>query len=145
MGEANGVLFRGGETELIHMTRKKRDHSIEQIVMQGTTIQSSPMAELLGVVFDHELRWEQHMQQAVKRASKVNIALGGLRHLRLAQMRQLHQACVTPAVDCASAVWRNPLKDKTHLRVLGTVQRAALIQILSAFKTAATQSLEVKT
>jgi hypothetical protein len=60
-------------------------------------------------------------------------------------MRQLHQACVTPAVDCASAVWRNPLKDKTHLRVLGTVQRAALIRILSAFKTTATQPLEVKT
>ena len=85
------------------------------------------------------------MQQAVKRTTKVNIALGALRHLRLAQMRQLHQACVTPAVDCASAVWRNPLKDKTHLRVLGTVQRAALIRILSAFKTATTQPLEVKT
>ena len=34
------------------------------------------------------------MQQAVKRATRVNIALGGLRYLRPEQMRQLYQACV---------------------------------------------------
>ncbi|EED11829.1 hypothetical protein TSTA_110090, partial [Talaromyces stipitatus ATCC 10500] len=49
---------------------------------------------------------------------KVNIALGGLRHLRLEQMRQLYQVCVTPIVDYASTVWHNPLKDKVYLRTL---------------------------
>ena len=84
------------------------------------------------------------MQKAVKRATKVNIALGGLRHLRPEQMRQLYQACVTPIVDYASAVWHNPLKDKTHLRSIRTVQRTALIRILSAFKTVSTVALEVE-
>ena len=59
-------------------------------------------------------------------------------------MRQLYQACVAPVVDYASTVWHNPLKDKTHLRALGTVQRTALIRVLSAFKTVATQTLEVE-
>jgi hypothetical protein len=59
-------------------------------------------------------------------------------------MRQLHQACVTPVVDYTSTVWHNPLQDKTHLQVLGTVQRTALIQTLSAFKTVATATLEVE-
>jgi hypothetical protein len=86
MGETNGSCFAVEKTELIHITRKKRDDSIEQIVMFGTTIQPSPTAELLGVVFDQELRWKQQMQQAVKRATKVNIAMGGLRHLRSAQI-----------------------------------------------------------
>jgi hypothetical protein len=112
--------------------------------MQGTTIQPTATAKLLGVVFDQELRWKQHVQQAIKRATKVNIAMGGLRHLRPAQMRQLYQACVTPVMDYASTVWHNPLKDKTHLRMLGTVQRAALTRILSAFKTVATQTMEVE-
>jgi hypothetical protein len=47
-------------------------------------------------------------------------------------------------MDYASTVWHNPLKDKTHLRMLGTVQRAALTRILSAFKTVATQTMEVE-
>jgi hypothetical protein len=59
-------------------------------------------------------------------------------------MRQLYQACVTLIVDYASMVWHNPLKNKTHLRTLGTVQRTALIRILSAFKTVSTAALEVE-
>jgi hypothetical protein len=45
---------------------------------------------LLGVVFDHGLRWKEHIQQAIKRATKIAIALNGLRHLRPEQMRQLY-------------------------------------------------------
>ena len=59
-------------------------------------------------------------------------------------MRQLYQACVTPVVDYASTVWHDPLRDKTHLRHLNTVQRTALIRILSAFRTVATTTLEVE-
>ena len=96
------------------------------------------------MVFDQELRWKEHVQQAIKRATKVSIALGGLRHLRPEQMRQLYQACVTPVMDYASTVWHDPLRDKTHLRHLNTVQRTALIRILSAFRTVATTTLEVE-
>jgi hypothetical protein len=96
------------------------------------------------VVFDQELRWKEHVQQAIKRAIKVSIALGGLRHLRPEQMQQLYQACVTPVVDYASTVWHDPLRDKTHLRHLNTVQRTTLIRILSAFRTVATTTLEVE-
>ena len=82
--------------------------------MQGTIIHPSATAKLLGVVFDRELRWKEHFQRAIKRATKVNLATGGLRQLRRAQMRQQYQACVTPVLDYASTVGHNPLKDKTH-------------------------------
>lgn len=59
-------------------------------------------------------------------------------------MRQLYQACVTPIVEYASTVWHNPLKDKIHLRTLGTVQRTALIRILSAFKAVSMEAIEVE-
>ena len=59
-------------------------------------------------------------------------------------MRQVYQACVTAKLDYASTVWHNPLKDKGHLKALGTVQRTALIRILLAFRTVATQTLEVE-
>ncbi|EED11824.1 reverse transcriptase, putative [Talaromyces stipitatus ATCC 10500] len=123
-----------------HLTQ----HGVGQIIINGTVIKPSDTVKLLGVIFDKEMRWKEHVQQAVKRATQVNIALGGLRHLRPEQMRQIYQACVTPIVDYASTVWHNPLKDKIHLRTLGTVQRTALIRILSAFKTASTAALEVE-
>lgn len=71
-------------------------------------------------------------------------SMSRLRHLRATQMTQIYQACVAPALGYASTVWHDPLKDKTLLRVLSSVQRVALIRILSAFKTVATQKLEVE-
>lgn len=57
------------------------------MVINGKTVEPSPTAKLLGVVFDQELRWKEYVQQAIKHAIKISIALGGLRHLRLEQMR----------------------------------------------------------
>ena len=42
-----------------------------------------------------------------------------------------------------STAWHSPEEDKIHLRALEFVQRAALFKILSAFRTVATQTLEV--
>jgi ribonuclease HI len=139
-----GSCFAAEKTELIHFTRKKGEHLEGQVVLNGTVVRSSPTAKLLGVVFDRELRWKEHVQQAIKHATKTTIALTGLRHLRPEQMRQLYQACITPIVDYASTVWHDLLRDKTHLRHLNTVQRTPLIRILSAFRTVATTTLEVE-
>jgi ribonuclease HI len=139
-----GSSFAAEKTELIHLTRRKGEQLQGEVVMNGNTIEPSSKAKLLGVIFDHELRWKEHVQQAIKRATKVAIALAGLRHLRPEQMRQIYQACVTPVVDYASTVWHDPLRDKTHLRHLNTVQRVPLIRILSAFRTVATTTLEVE-
>lgn len=62
--------------------------------LHDAKIQPKETAKLLEVIFGQELRWKQHVQQAVKRANKVAIAICGLRHLRPAQMRQLYQACI---------------------------------------------------
>jgi ribonuclease HI len=139
-----GSCFAAEKTELIHLTRKRNEQLQAQVVINGKTVKPTSTAKLLGVIFDHELRWKEHVQQAIKRATKVSIALSGLRHLRPEQMRQIYQACVTPVVDYSSTVWHDPLRDKTHLRHLNTVQRAPLIRILSAFRTVATATLEVE-
>lgn len=90
------------------------------------------------------MRWKEHVQQAIKRVTKVTVTLGGLRYLRPDQMRQLYQSYVTPVLDYVSTVWHDPLRDKTYLRHLNTVQRTSLVHILSAFRTVATATLEVE-
>ncbi|KAI3055668.1 hypothetical protein CBS147353_11278 [Aspergillus niger] len=131
-----GASFAAEETELIHLTRRKTAHG-------GQVIKPTDTAKLLGVIFDKEMRWKEYVQEAVERATKASLALSGLRHLRPEQMRQLYQACITPVVDYVSTIWiwHNSLRDKMHLRLLRTVQRAALVRILSAFRTVSTAAL----
>ena len=82
--------------------RKRSEQFQGQVVINGKTVEPSPTAKLLGVISNQELRWKEHVQQIIKRATKVSIALGGLRYLRPEQMQQLYRACVTPVVDYAS-------------------------------------------
>jgi ribonuclease HI len=139
-----GSSFAAEKTELIHLTRRKKDLGKGEITMNGKTIKASATAKLLGVVFDQEMRWKHHVQKVVKKATKVALNMGGLRNLRPTQMTQLYQACVAPQLDYASTVWHNPNKDKMHLRALAAVQRTALLKVLSAFRTVATQTLEAE-
>jgi hypothetical protein len=89
--------------------------------MNGKIIKPTAKVKLLDLIFDRNLRCKEHVQQVIKWATKVNSALGGLRHHRPGQRRQLYQACVVPVVDYASTVWHNLLKDKALLRRLATV------------------------
>jgi hypothetical protein len=50
--------FAAEKTELIHITRKKKEQCQGQLVMDDKTITPSATATLLGVIFDHELRWK---------------------------------------------------------------------------------------
>jgi hypothetical protein len=43
--------------------------------MQGATIKPSATAKLLGVAWVRELRWKEHVQQAVKQATKTTSPL----------------------------------------------------------------------
>lgn len=139
-----GSSFTTEKTELIHLTRRKKELGKGSVLMDGKTIQAGSTAKLLGVVFDQELRWKDHVQQLVKRATTATQGMSGLRHLRPAQMRQIYQAVVLPRLDFASTVWHDPLRDKGHLRVLNTVQRTALLRTISAFRSVATQTLEIE-
>lgn len=66
-----GSCFAAEKTELIHLTRKRGEQLQGQVTMNGKAIKPSPTAKLLRVTFDQELRWKEHVQQAIKRATKV--------------------------------------------------------------------------
>jgi hypothetical protein len=109
-----GSTFTTEKTELIHLTRRKKELGKGSVRMDGKTIQAGSTAKLLGVVFDQELRWKDHVQQVVKQATTATHGMSGLRHLRPAQMRQIYRAVVLPRLDFASTVWHDPLRDKGH-------------------------------
>jgi hypothetical protein len=56
-----GSSFAVEKTELIHLTRRRKEQIKGHIIMNGKAINPAPTAKLLGVVFDQELRWKQHV------------------------------------------------------------------------------------
>jgi hypothetical protein len=56
-----GSLFAAEKTELIHLTWSKKQHGIGQIVMDGKIIKPANIVKLLGVIFDKEMRWKEHI------------------------------------------------------------------------------------
>ena len=140
----NGAVFDAKKTKLIHFTRKKSEQLLGSITMNGETNLPLPAIKLLGVIFDQELRWKDHTQYAVKKATMKSLAIARLRFLRPKQMRELYSACVIPKMDYASTVWYNPNKCVWITRTLDTVQRVALIRAISAFRTIATETVEVE-
>jgi hypothetical protein len=132
--QSTGSEFAIEKTEVVHFTRRKKRQPRGEIMIGDAKIAASSSAKLLGVVFDEELRFKEHIEKAVARATRVSIAMGSLRHLRPAEMRQIYQACVTPTLDYASTIWFNPYGERDKLKALTSVQRTSLITILSQHK-----------
>jgi ribonuclease HI len=141
--EQTGSTFETGKTELIHFTRARSKQVNTSIEMDGQVIAPSESVKLLGVMFDTELRWRAHAQRISKRATSTCIGISRLRHLRPKQMRQLYQACVVPKLDYASTVWYRQGR-VWQTSILRKIQRKAAIRIISAFRTVATETLDIE-
>jgi hypothetical protein len=89
--------------------------------MNGKMILLLPIIKLLGVIFDQELRWKEHTQYAVKKATSKSLAIVRLRFLRPKQVRELYSACIIPKMDHVSTVWYNPNKNVWIMRTLDMV------------------------
>ncbi|KAJ5935954.1 hypothetical protein N7454_005252 [Penicillium verhagenii] len=67
------------QAEDVPRVEEKRGELLEdRITFGGADVTPLHTAKLLGVVFDQGLRWKEHVQQAIKRATKTTIALSGL-------------------------------------------------------------------
>lgn len=62
-------------------------------------IAASRSAKRPKVMFDEELRWNDHIPLAVKRATATVLSLSRRRYVRPAQMRHVDQACVLLKLD----------------------------------------------
>lgn len=57
-----GSSFAAEKSELIYLSRRKREYSEGQIIVNGIAVRPSNTAKLLGVIFDQELRWKYNIQ-----------------------------------------------------------------------------------
>ena len=140
--EAHGVRFETSKYVLIYFTWYPNKSTQAAIQIANTVIQPSPDARYLGVVFDKQLRFKQHVQQIAKKGSKFALAISRIAKSTWGPMyqqtRTLFTTVVAPRMDYAAIIWRCPRKH-------GQINRPPqLSKLESAQRTAMKAKLKIK-
>ena len=141
----NGAKFEGEKTTLIHFTHfrktKKIARPLQALRIEEAVVAPSQSAKILGVIFDRELMFKDHVARAAKRGWQGIQALTRLKGVRPATARQLYSAVVTSRIDYGAAVWCSPYVGKGisiwMKRLLAPIQRMAAKSITNCFRTVA--------
>jgi len=135
------------------------DTTCPDFVCEGTgaVIKCSASARLLGVEVDQELRWHHHVQLAVQKGEALLHAANRLTRpsfgLPAGHVRKIYTAIALPKVEYALPVWYTPVHGAApgtravgsvkHTREIEKVQRLACKLTTGAFKSTATDVLEL--
>ena len=122
----------------------------------GTDIKLAESHKFLGVVFDQELWWNTQAEQVVSKATKLTLASWHLARPAASispwQMHQLYQAVAVPSFTYMADVWfmlickeldaGKSSRSVGVARKLSTVQRMAMMAIMGALCTSASDVME---
>ncbi|KIJ22827.1 hypothetical protein M422DRAFT_276688 [Sphaerobolus stellatus SS14] len=123
----------------------------------GELIQCVPVAKLLGVLLDENLRWHPQASAAVKKSTDLTLAISRLARpsfgLPAIRVKQLFTSMVLPKMEYALPVWYTPVKMNEatgrrtgsvhHTREMAKVQRLGGKIITGAFRSTATDALDL--
>src|SRR5437667_7336587 len=150
----HGAKFETTKYILIHFTRNKHRKTDSPVTIAKVTIQPSREARYLGVIFDKNLRFKQHLKYMAKKGTKFTLAISRVTKAtwgaEFQYLRRLFTAVVAPRMDYAASIWHRPTRygqqaPSTQLSKLVTAQRTTMKAILGCFHTTSTSALEVET
>ena len=104
LGKKNTISFNIDKTELIHFDNSKNKPSLK--LPNGELVSPSKVVKWLGVYFDENLRFKEHIVYRASRAKqafyRVNRLTNILYGLSPFAIRQLYLACITSVIDYGS-------------------------------------------
>ncbi len=142
----SGATFEPDKTTLLHFTRSTTgiQQPFQALRVGEAFVAPSKTARLLGVIFDGQLKFTEHLARASTRGWKSVQALLRLKGVIPRTARQLYKATVTSRTDYAAAVWYTRFIGKyRRQRALGAmnpIQRAAAKAITRCFKTVSVEA-----
>ena len=146
----HGAQFEWSKYILVHFTHNRQQMTDASLKIDKIVIQPSKEARYLGVVFDQELRFKCHIQQAIRKGTS---ALNRIANCHLGapyqQICQLFQAVVAPRLDYAAVIWNRPKADRSmaglaHSRSFAAIQHIAMRAALACYRTAPTAAMEME-
>jgi ribonuclease HI len=146
LAEKNCIQFDLSKTELLHWTTEKVAKTTELKLPNGDIVKSQGVVKWLGIWFDANRTFKQHVATRVAQATATFHRLARLanseRGLSAYALRQLYLACVTSVADYGSVIW---WKGQQNLKKpLQSLQNLGLRKILGVFRTAPIPPMEVE-
>jgi ribonuclease HI len=146
LGTRMAIQFDLAKTELIHFTTAKAAKAASLQLPSGEMVQPKQLVRWLGIWFDPNLTFKQHVAIRTSQARSAFQRMARLanieRGLSPFAIRQLYLACVTSVADYGSAIWwRGQVQFQKPLQAL---QNLALRKILGVFRTAPIIPMEIE-
>ncbi|KZV79510.1 hypothetical protein EXIGLDRAFT_585415, partial [Exidia glandulosa HHB12029] len=143
--------------QLIHFTKNPRHEEAAKqgLDIAGVTIEPEKAVKYLGILIDSKLRWKEHAEAAVAKATKTLLACArlprptfGLPHRHV---RRLYISVVLPRLEYGLSVWFSPVRARPSgkgrcgsvgvARQCDKLQRVAARLIAGGFRTTSTDML----
>ena len=146
LADVNKIAFDLEKTELIHWTASHNATDLSLKLPNNVTIKPKQSIKWLGIYFDPNLSFKQHVAIKIAKAKGAFFRMTRLanieRGLTPFALRQLYFACVTSIADYGSVIW---LRGQQHFKKpFQGLQNLAIRKILGTFKTAPILSMEVE-
>ena len=130
------LQFSCKKTEIVLFTHK-RNPDLGSLSMNGTKLELSNEARLLGVTLDSKLTWKPHITRITRKATTAlmqcrQIVGKNVGNNTIYDEMDIH-SCDTPTMSNACVSWAGGLNKKYLVRKLTKVQRLACLMISSAF------------
>ena len=140
------LQFSSKKTEIVLFTHK-RNPDLGSLTMNGSKLELSKEAKLLGVTLDSKLTWKPHITRITCKATTALMQcrqiVGKTWGIKPSIMKWIYTAVIRPIMSYACVSWAGGLNKKYLVRKLTKVQRLACLMISSAFPGTPTGALEI--
>ena len=140
------LQFSSKKTEIVLFTHK-RNPDLGSLTMNGSKLELSKEAKLLGVTLDSKLTWKPHITRITRKATTALMQcrqiVGKTWGIKPSIMKWIYTAVIRPIMSYACVSWAGGLNKKYLVRKLTKVQRLACLMISSAFPGTPTGALEI--
>ena len=140
------LQFSSKKTEIVQFTHK-RSPDLDSLSMNGSKLEISKEARVLGITLDSKLTCKPHI---IPITCKANTALlqsrqteGKTWGTKPSMMKRIYTAMIRPIMSYACVSWASGLNKNYLVRKLTKVKRLACLMISSAFPGTPTGALEI--
>ena len=140
------LQFSSKKTEIVQFTLK-RNTDLDSLSMNGSKLEFSKEARLLGVTLDSKLTWKPHITRITRKATTALLQcrqiVGRTWEIKPSMMKWIYTAMIRPIMLYACMSWAGGLSKKYLARKITKVKRLACLMISSAFPGTPTGALEI--
>ena len=140
------LQFSSKKTEIVLFTHK-RNPDLGSLSMNGSKLELSKEARLLGVTLDSKLTWKPCIIRITRKATTALMQcrqiVGKTWGIKPSLLKRIYTAMIHPIMSYSFVTWAGDLSKKYLERKLTKVQRLTCLMISSAFLGTPTGALEI--